>query len=121
MTTRAITDDIKKLCTRFYEDTEIDLGYVVNNDMQEDIDSLIEYLEERANEIECIYFSNAIEYLAENDASLQDSLAIAHDMGCTLETLNSETLATLLMQQNAREKIYEYKDELEEVLYPEDK
>lgn len=108
-----------ELIKRVEDDTNIDLNYILEQDKPEDIDALIEILEERANEIECIYYSNAMQYLSENDASLRDSLAIAHDMGCTLDTLNSELLATLLMQQNAREKIYEYKDELEEVFFPE--
>jgi hypothetical protein len=107
----------KDLCDRFYKDTDIDLSYIIENNRPEDIDELMEELEESANEIECIYYNNAMTYLSENDPSLQTSLGIAHELGMTADNLNSETLATLLMQQNAREAIYEYKDELEEVLF----
>ena len=110
----------KKLCDDFYSDTGIDLAYTMTDGTKpDDIDDAIEQLEERANEIECIYYSNAMEYLAENDASLRDSLSLASEYGCEIGTLNSETLATLLMQANAREKIYEYKDEIEELFYGE--
>jgi phosphoglycolate phosphatase-like HAD superfamily hydrolase len=92
---------------------------MLENEKYDDIDTLIDDLQDAAREIEVIYYHNAIEYLAENDASLVDSLGIAHEMGYTTENLNSELLATLLKQQNVSEKIEEYRDELEEVLFSE--
>lgn len=112
-----LTQVQKELCDELYNDTQIDLEYAVVNDMPEDIDAMMDYLQERVYEIECIYYHNAMEYLKENDPSLQESLGLAHDMGSTLENLNSETLATLLMQQKAGEVIWEYKDRLDEAFY----
>lgn len=103
----------KELCARFYGDTDIDLDYIIEQDKPEDIDELMEELEQQVNEQECIYYNNAMEYLSENDPSLRTSLELAHDMGCTLDTLNSETLATLLKQENVRELLGEYREELE--------
>jgi len=47
---------------------------------------------------EIIYYHRAIKYLSENDASLRESLELAHDLGCSLENLSSETLATIHYQ-----------------------
>jgi hypothetical protein len=60
--------------------------------------------------IEIIYYSNAIEYLKENDPSLNESLNLASEMGLltlfTNNNLNSEVLASLLASQNARNDFY---------------
>ena len=45
-----------------------------------------------------IYYDRAIKYLSENDASLRESLELAHDLGYSLENLSSETLATIHYQ-----------------------
>jgi len=110
-------DKQKKLLDEMYEEVEIDVAYVIED--YNDIDSLMDKLQELVYEIEVIYYHVAMEYLTEHDTSLQESLGLAHDMGCTLDNLNSETLATLLKQQNASEKLHEYKDELEELFFSE--
>lgn len=107
----------EKFCEEFYDETQIDIAYAVLNDKKENIDDMMEYLEERCSEIEVIYFSNAMEYLKEHDRSLQESLALAADCGFSVENLNSETLATLLMQQKARERVWELRDEIEELFF----
>lgn len=66
-------------------------------------DQAVEFCQEQ----DIIYYSRAIEYLAENDASLVDSLALAHEYGFTLDKLNSETLATILYQHNLSNTIEE--------------
>jgi hypothetical protein len=74
----------------------------------EDIDSaseLIESLQEQINQEEVIYYSNAIKYLAENDASLTDSRDLALELGYELKDINSELLATLLQQKNLNEEL----------------
>jgi len=119
-TTKTLTDDQKDLCKRFYDDTHIDLEWpIINEDDITDIDTLTEYLEERAGEIEVIYYARAMEYLAENDPSLCESIEIAHEYGYETKSINSELLATLLQQREALEAIGKYKDELEEVFFPE--
>ena len=45
--------------------------------------------------VEIIYYSKAIKYLQENDASLCESIEIATEYGYTLENINSETLSSL--------------------------
>ena len=85
-------------------------------------DDLREYLEELVNEVEIIYYHNAMDYLKENDPSLMESLALARDCGYDLEGLNSETLATLLLQENLRgelndldlDEVFEEDDDTEE-------
>ncbi len=83
----------------------------------EDFDNpsdLIESLQQQINENEVIYYSTAIEYLANNDASLRDSINIALEYGYTLENISSEILATLLQQQELNEELSEITTEIEE-------
>ena len=64
-------------------------------------------------DVEIIYFSNAIKYLQENDPSLRESLEIANEYGFSLDKINSETLASLLASQNAREEFNELQDKID--------
>lgn len=107
----------KELINEIEEELDINISYDMENKKPEDIDELMNLLDERINEIEVIYYSNAMEYLANNDSSLQFSLGIAHDFGYTADKINSELLATLLKQDNAREKVGEYREELEKLFY----
>ena len=86
------------------EDIDIDNSY---NSIQEKIH------ENNGFDIEIIYYSKAIEYLSENDPSLKESLGIASDYGFELKNLNSETLASLLASENARENFYGLESEIE--------
>jgi hypothetical protein len=76
------------------------------------LDEFEEYVEDRINEVEIIYFSKAIDFLKENDPSLQYSLEIASDYWFTVDKLNSETLATLLLQNFIRKDFNEILEEL---------
>lgn len=105
-------DDIIR---RFEDDTDIDLGYMLDDGKYSDVDELMEDLRERVYEIEVIYYSNAMEYLTENDISLRKSIELAIDAGCDMKNVSSETLATLLKQQNVMETVEEYRDELSEL------
>lgn len=71
----------------------------------ENADDLIESLRTQINEDEVIYYSNAIKYLSENDASLNESIGIAVELGYSLENVNSELLATLLQQKNLNDEL----------------
>ena len=62
-----------------------------------------------------IYYSEAIKYLMNEDASLNESLGIASSYGYTTEQLNSEILATLLYQQKLTEQWYEMETEIKEI------
>jgi hypothetical protein len=81
----------------------------------ETAEEVIEYLEERINEEEVIYYSNAMKYLSENDASLNESLAIANELGYEVKNINSELLATLLQQQNMRNALSKIQSEIEDI------
>ena len=74
-------------------------------------ESIMEYID---NNEEIIYYSNAMDYLMENDTSLTESLSLASDMGYDASNLNSELLATLLYQENLRNEWYKLSEEIEE-------
>jgi hypothetical protein len=95
--------DIETIPQEYYDDLE----------EPKDFESYFEELEESVQGIECIYYSRAMKYLSENDNSLTESLEIAHDMGYDAININSELLATLLMQRNEIEALYDAKDDLE--------
>jgi len=56
---------------------------------------------------EIIYYSHAMNYLIENDASLKVSLNIAEEYGSSLESLSSESLATMHYQDTLINSIKE--------------
>jgi hypothetical protein len=66
--------------------------------------------------IEIIYYSDAMRYLMQNDNSLRNSLDLAADFGYELKNLNSETLASLLASENARNEFYELESEINSIL-----
>ena len=96
--------------------TEIDvLNYVdVNNiDLDDPFESIYQMIEGNGGfDIEIVYYSNAIDFLAKNDPSLRESLAIASELGFEVQNLNSEILASLLASELAREEFYQLKDEI---------
>lgn len=98
---------------------ESDILYIIEESDAKNIDDLTDEIDEQTNgfQVEIIYHNRAMEYLSENDPSLQYSLEIAKDLGFELENLNSETLATLLASQNEREAYDEIKDELNDILF----
>ena len=65
-------------------------------------------------DIEVIYYSNAIKYLQENDASLHESLEIASEYGYELKNLSSEVLASLLASRNSQEGFADLREEIED-------
>jgi hypothetical protein len=84
----------------------IDTPYIVSGgESFDDEDSLREYLQERIGEAEVTYYAAAMRFLMEYDNSLHESLALASEMGFTLEKLSSELLATLLLQQKLSEEL----------------
>ena len=96
--------------------TEIDVLYFVdidNIDMSNPFDSICEMIEDNNGfDIDVIYYSNAIDYLRKYDPSLRKSLAIAYDMGFTVDNLNSEVLANLLKTENVKNDFYSLKDDI---------
>ena len=62
-----------------------------------------------------IYYQNAIEYLAKNDPSLQESIELARDFGYNLENIDSVKLADLHSCNDDLEKInnFDFQDVIE--------
>jgi hypothetical protein len=92
------------------------LNYVdVNNiDLNDPFESICEMIEGNGGfDIEFIYYSKAIAFLAEHDPSLQISLGIASELGFEVQNLNSEILASLLASKFVREEFYDLRDEIE--------
>lgn len=83
--------------------------FVVHNkwsgdeDKFETIDEACEWISEQ----EVIYYGVAMNYLIENDISLNESLEEADAMGFTTDMLNSEILATILLRKMLNENIRE--------------
>ena len=63
--------------------------------------------ENNALECEVIYYSEAIKYLAKNDASLNESMGLAEELGYSISNINSELLASLLKSQDLQNEWYE--------------
>lgn len=98
-------------------DLDIDLTYSDYYKDIDDFDALTDFIEDQGGfNQEVIYYSNAIKYLSENDASLRESLGLAHDMGYSADNLTSEILASILMSENVREDYYQLQNEIEEIL-----
>lgn len=83
---------LDKVCT-------YDLVSAINNG-EEAIQALID------NE-RIVYYANAINFLAKNDPSLKDSLALANEHGLEITDLHSEKLATILLQDMLATAIFE--------------
>ena len=88
----------------------VDIDEIDNDDAFSSIYDMID--ENGGFNCEVIYYSNAIKYLQENDASLMESLEIASDLGYEVKNLNSEILASLLKSQNVRDEFLELRDEI---------
>ena len=98
--------------------TSIDILYYINPediDIENAYESILEALQENGGfNVEIIFYSNAIKFLQENDASLKESLEIASEFGYSLDSLNSELLASLLASRQAEEEFYELQSEIDD-------
>ena len=110
----------EKFFNKISEELEFDImDYIQDYELEDinDYDELEEKLEdERAFDIEIIYYAKAMEYLMEYDTSLSESMEIADEYDYDTKNINSELLASLLASRNAREEFYDLQDEIEEFL-----
>ena len=84
-----------------------------NIDHEDAFESIVDMINDNNGfNIDIIYYSKAIEFLSKNDPSLNESLSLAHDMGFTVDNLNSEVLASLLKTENVKNDFYELEDEI---------
>ena len=111
-----LTTKFRELERKYGLDIET-IPYEYYDDLQDakDFERYFEELEYSTHQTECIYYSNAMKYLTEHDTSLNESLEIASEMGYEVGDLNSELLATLLMQRKESEALYDAKDDLEDL------
>ena len=126
--TKKSVEEIKAFLTELQKSNNLDLtDYLQNCFSDEELEELdqdnptdcYETLSELLDEggyfdIDIIYHDAAMEYLSENDPSLQDSLEIASEMGCMLDNLNSELLASLLASRLERDRFYELQCDIED-------
>jgi hypothetical protein len=87
--------------TDFYNNIE-DLGKKDSNEIFDDLN------ESGFFNVEIIYYHKAMEYLRENDISLNESIEIATEYGYTLENINSELLASLHASRGKENKYFEF-------------
>lgn len=99
--------------TRYLNDN-LSLNDILNYNDINTLEDLQECLNERIQAIEIIYFSNAINILKEEDQSLTESLEQAHEFCYNLTDINSELLATLLIQKRCFEELSDFIQEVEE-------
>ncbi len=96
--------------------TEIDVLNCIdidNIDLVNPFDSIVDMINDNNGfDIEVVYYSKAIDFLAKNDPSLQISLEIASGYGFEVDSLNSELLASLLASELVREEFYELEPEI---------
>jgi len=107
-----ISNKLNELSEKYFGDT---ITEYLNATMQDDLisyndaDELFNDLQDNGYfDEEIIYYSNAIKYLKENDASLSESLEIASEYGYTTENLNSEILASLHASKKKEEIYFEF-------------
>ena len=108
------TEKIESFLRSLKTEVEImDYIQIEDIDYSDAYQSIYEMIDDNGGfDIEIIYYSNAINYLKENDPSLRESLQIASEYGFSLEKLNSETLASLLASENARKEFYTLQDDI---------
>lgn len=85
----------------------IDLGYISNHEDMQTVDDLINVIGRYIHETEITDYSTAMEFLAEEDASLKSSLDLANELGYIPGNLDSELLATLLLQDLLTNELHE--------------
>ena len=97
-------------------ETEIEINNCIvidEIDKNDPYTSIYQMIDENGGfDVEIIYYSNAIEYLKENDPSLRDSLEIASEYGYEVQNLNSEILASLLASKLVRDEFDELESEI---------
>jgi hypothetical protein len=95
--------------------TEVDVLNYVDCDNVSSYDDVFEQIQDNNGfDIEILYYGSAMEYLSENDPSLNESLEIAAEYGYEASSLNSEVLASLLASKYALEEFQELEDEIQD-------
>ena len=117
-----LTTTINKLCES-YDFNDTPMYYVDKDELQEcdDVYDIIQLFtdandDRQITDTEIIYYTNAMDYLKQHDASLTTSLWLAADMGYTMQNMSSEMLASLLASDNNYDDYQRFLQELEKEL-----
>lgn len=116
-TSQFITAEIEEKVQDFINDletTHTNLGEYIDIediDLDSPFDSITTMVEDNLD-VDIIFYSRAMEYLTENDTSLQESLEIAEEYGYSPGNLNSEVLASLLASKENRQEFWEMEDKI---------
>ena len=98
---------------------DIDISYFYMQQYRGEINEFYDLydilLSNNALDVEIIYYHKAIDFLKDNDPSLCDSIALACELGCNLENLNSEFLASILATDILRTQFFELEPEINEI------
>ena len=109
------SEKIEKFLREEIKLRHIDLLDYINAENVNSFNDIYDQVEEQGGfNVEIIYYSKAMEYLMENDTSLQNSMELAADFGYTPENINSELLASLLASQYSMEELYKCEHEITE-------
>jgi hypothetical protein len=90
---------------------DLELSYYYNKGIS--FEDYIERLRDGINENEVIYYNKAMKFLSEEDNSLTEAMELATEYGYTTENINSELLATLLLQYRMNEQLSELYNDIE--------
>ena len=94
---------------------DIDFEEIVKINEISSFEELEEVLQENQMlDVEITYYFDAMQYLTENDQSLQESIEIAIEYGYELTNITSEVLASLLASNELREEFFKNQDAIEE-------
>jgi hypothetical protein len=85
--------------------------YEGSNDAESFIDW---YRETYINSVEILYYASAMDFLRQNDPSLQESLQLVNEWGYTWDNLNSEVLASILLQEYLTTELSELEDDIQD-------
>jgi hypothetical protein len=107
-----IENYLKNLKSEIYILDYVDIEEIdIENPYYSIRDMIIEY---GGFDREIIYYSEAIQYLKENDPSLKDSIEIAINFGYNIKDINSESLASLLASEIAVKQFRTLQSEIED-------
>jgi len=111
----------KKLCENY--DFADPLDYIDIDELKEceDVYDIVQLFtdandDREITDTEIIYYTTAMDYLKQHDASLKTSLWLAADMWYTMQNMSSEMLASLLASDNNYDDYQRFLQELEKEL-----
>lgn len=110
-----LSDKLKELAKFKYGDEKeilISLANYYGVDDCLNYEELNEMCDQCVSEKNIIYSVSAMKYLIENDSSLTFSLELADGLGYDCKNINSELLATILLQDNLRVAWNNLKDDV---------